>query len=212
VPGYHRTVPPRTFRNPKPRTKIRTFDLSPTEGPAGSLKQAVPACFRDAAANNQTTLRGAVKIGDRSNGPKIRSKQPLHRTKDDDEYDWDDAEQDILFILSRRDKADRSLARSAWERAPPKNPSRRVRYDQAQLIREVFLVVMDRFLEPARYRHVVPYGTAFFGGGAVQGTSCQATVRTVPPGHLATGFRAGPAKIRNLRPRTDHGAVPSRPG
>jgi hypothetical protein len=110
------------------------------------------------------------------------------------------------------DKADRSLARSAWERAPRKNPSRRVRYDQAQLIREVFLVVMDRFLEPARYRHVVPYGTAFFGGGAVQGTSCQATVRTVPPGHLATGFRAGPAKIRNLRPRTDHGAVPSRPG
>jgi hypothetical protein len=34
---------------------------------------------------------------------------------------------------------DRSQARSAWE-ASPKEPSRRVRYDRAQLIPEVFLV------------------------------------------------------------------------
>jgi hypothetical protein len=46
--------------------------------------------------------------------------------------------------LSRSDNADRSLARSAWESAPRK-PSRRVRYDRAHLIPEVFLVAMDRF-------------------------------------------------------------------
>ena len=34
---------------------------------------------------------------------------------------------------------DRSLARSAWE-SSPKEPSRRVRYDRAQLIPAVFLV------------------------------------------------------------------------
>jgi NAD(P)-dependent dehydrogenase (short-subunit alcohol dehydrogenase family) len=35
---------------------------------------------------------------------------------------------------------DRSQARSAWVSVPPKEPSRRVRYDRAQLIPEVFLV------------------------------------------------------------------------
>src|SRR5580700_10140581 len=43
---------------------------------------------------------------------------------------------------SRGDNTDRSLARSAWESAAPKEPSRRVRYDRAQLIPEVFLVEM----------------------------------------------------------------------
>jgi hypothetical protein len=38
---------------------------------------------------------------------------------------------------SRRDNTDRSLARSAWEKRPPKNPSRRVRYDRAKLITRV---------------------------------------------------------------------------
>ena len=42
---------------------------------------------------------------------------------------------------SRRDDTDRSLARSAWERAS-KEPSRRVRYDRARLIPDVFLVEM----------------------------------------------------------------------
>jgi hypothetical protein len=32
---------------------------------------------------------------------------------------------------SRRDDTDRSLARSAWESVPSKEPSRRVRYDRA---------------------------------------------------------------------------------
>ena len=43
---------------------------------------------------------------------------------------------------SRRDNTDRSLARSAWGKRPSKEPSRRVRYDRAQLIPEVFLVEM----------------------------------------------------------------------
>jgi hypothetical protein len=34
---------------------------------------------------------------------------------------------------------DRSLARSAWERVPPDKPSRRVRYDRAQLNPEAVL-------------------------------------------------------------------------
>jgi hypothetical protein len=43
---------------------------------------------------------------------------------------------------SRRDNTDRSLARSALGKRPSKEPSRRVRYDRAQLIPEVFLVEM----------------------------------------------------------------------
>src|SRR6476660_2475710 len=39
--------------------------------------------------------------------------------------------------VSRRDNTDRSLARSAWESVPPKEPSRRVRSDRAQLLPEV---------------------------------------------------------------------------
>ena len=42
--------------------------------------------------------------------------------------------------VSRRDNTDRSLARSAWYSVPRKKPSRRVRYERAQLIPEVFLV------------------------------------------------------------------------
>jgi hypothetical protein len=41
---------------------------------------------------------------------------------------------------SRRDNTDCSLARSAWKSVPRKESSRRVRYDRAQLIPEVFLV------------------------------------------------------------------------
>jgi hypothetical protein len=37
-------------------------------------------------------------------------------------------------------QCDRSLARSAWDSATPKKPSRRARYDRAQLIPEVFFV------------------------------------------------------------------------
>src|SRR5215471_12644302 len=39
-------------------------------------------------------------------------------------------------------RTDRSLARSAWESVPKKKPSRRVRYDRAHLIPEVFFVQM----------------------------------------------------------------------
>ena len=49
---------------------------------------------------------------------------------------------------------------------PSKEPSRRVRYDRAQLIPEVFLVA-----------RITPYPTGrLFWGGAVPGTSCQATI------------------------------------
>ena len=49
---------------------------------------------------------------------------------------------EMSVSASRRDNTDRSLARSAWGKRPSKEPSRRVRYDRAQLIPEVFLVEM----------------------------------------------------------------------
>src|SRR5271165_4903829 len=61
---------------------------------------------------------------------------------------------------------------------PSKEPSRRVRYDRAQLVPEVFLVEMcanHRIGAHTCTNHTVPYGTAV-GGGAVPGTSCQATI------------------------------------
>jgi hypothetical protein len=57
-----------------------------------------------------------------------------------------------------------------------------------QLIPEIFLVIMDGFLEPAKYRHTVPYGTIFSGWRCprhfVPGYD-----RIVPPGYFATIFR-----------------------
>src|ERR1700685_4436724 len=91
---------------------------------------------------------------------------------------------------SRRDNTDRSLARSAWESVPSKEPSRRVRYDRTQRIPEVLLVdlcaVFQFWYSKFRHsnhpigahtctNHTVPYGTALLGG-AVPGTSCQATI------------------------------------
>ena len=53
-------------------------------------------------------------------------------------------------------RCDRSLARSAWKR-PPKEPSRRVRYDRAHLITEVFLVESaSRRTTLIRVRHETP--------------------------------------------------------
>ena len=49
---------------------------------------------------------------------------------------WPEAE----GAASRRDDTDRSHARSAWKKRPSKEPSRRVRYDRARLIPDVFLV------------------------------------------------------------------------
>jgi hypothetical protein len=68
----------------------------------------------------------------------------------------------------------------AWHEVPgkasSKEPSRRVRYDRAQLIRKVFF---GRKFRHSNHRigahtctdHTVPYGTALWGG-AVPGTSC----------------------------------------
>jgi hypothetical protein len=57
----------------------------------------------------------------------------------------------------------------------------------AQLVPKVFLIVMDRFLEPARYRHTVPYGTGF-SGWRFPRHFVPGYDRTVPPGRFATGF------------------------
>ena len=43
------------------------------------------------------------------------------------------------MIFVPEGQADRSQARSAWEKRPSKEPSRRVRYDRVQLIPQVFL-------------------------------------------------------------------------
>src|ERR1700730_7015100 len=58
---------------------------------------------------------------------------------------------------------DRSLARSAWDCATPKEPSRRVRYDSR------------RCGGSAAPDHTVPYGTVL-SKDAFPGTSCQATI------------------------------------
>src|ERR1700719_1565183 len=104
---------------------------------------------------------------------------------------------------SRRDNTDRSLARSAWESVPRKNRPVGVRYDRAQLIPEVFLVHMCAVFQfqfsYSKFRHsnhrigaqtctnhTVPYGTALLGG-AVPGTSCQATIA---PSLLPSGTRS----------------------
>src|SRR5580700_6852652 len=106
------------------------------------------------------------------------------------------------MVFVREGQHDRSLARSAWKSVPAmskrqrvdssKEPSRRVRYDRAQRIPEVFLVHMCAVFQfqfsYSKFRHsnhpigahtctnhTVPYGTALLGG-AVPGTSCQATI------------------------------------
>ncbi len=88
-----------------------------------------------------------------------------------DEEDSDGAKQ---RILSRRHNPI-----VAWHevpgKAPSKEPSRRVRYDRTQLIPEVFLVGMDRFQNLRNTVPLYPTGRPF-RGGAVPGTSCQATI------------------------------------
>jgi hypothetical protein len=82
----------------------------------------------------------------------------------------------------------------AWHevpgKRPSKEPSRRVRYDRAQLIPEVFFrrrcaprffgrtnyfsSIIESVRTPAR---IMPYHTGrLFWGGAAPGTSCQATI------------------------------------
>jgi hypothetical protein len=114
-----------------------------------------------------------------------------------------------LTTVSRRDNPDRSLARSAWESASPKEPSRRVRYDQEQLIPKYFsskfcacffkegltlllkgskfpTPIIELVRTPAR---ITPYPTGrLFRGGVFPGTSCQATIAPSPLGHFATCF------------------------
>ena len=94
---------------------------------------------------------------------------------------------------------DRSLARSAWE-SIPENPSRRVRYDRAQLIPEVFLVQRCATFLLLKFRHsnhrsvrtparIRPYPTGrLLWGGAVPRHFVLGYDRTVPPGHFAAGF------------------------
>ena len=97
---------------------------------------------------------------------------------------------------SRRDNTDRSLARSAWEKRPSKEPSRRVRYDREQLDPEVCLVEMcGVFVQKGKRQSVrtpariTPYPTGrLFWGGAFPRHFVPGYDRTVPPGHFATDF------------------------
>src|ERR1700738_4691717 len=80
-------------------------------------------------------------------------------------------------------QADRSLARSAWESVPQKEPSRRVRYDLAQLIPPCILGIISILLSDTAFEfaslqssnrcahprnHTVPDGTAILGVGQSQ--------------------------------------------
>ena len=91
------------------------------------------------------------------------------------------------WLLSRRDRLIVARHEVPGKR-PSKEPSRRARYDRPQLIPQVFLVenVRDTAFEisslqssnrcytPAR---IIPCPTGrLFWGGALPGTSCQATI------------------------------------
>ncbi len=70
--------------------------------------------------------------------------------------------------------------RSVWESASPKSRPAGYGMIGAQLVPEEVLVI-ERFLEPSSYRHTVPYGTAFAGGGCPRHFVPNYD-RTVPPG------------------------------
>jgi hypothetical protein len=60
--------------------------------------------------------------------------------------------EDLGRLIVPEGRSDRSLARSAWGKGPSKEPSRRVRYDRAQRIPDIFLVGMcARFLTEGEY-------------------------------------------------------------
>ena len=85
-------------------------------------------------------------------------------------------------------RSDRSLARSVWKSPTPKEPSRRARYDQAQTRSQRYFASKGApcFLRKANHSNhrsvgrparIRPYPTGrLFWGGAVPGSSCQATI------------------------------------
>ena len=93
-------------------------------------------------------------------------------------------------------RCDRSLARSAWGKRPSKEPSRRVRYDRAQLIPEVFLVQMCAvFLkEGFRIRN--------FATPIIESVRTPARITPFPTGRLfgVALFQALRARLRSRRP------------
>jgi hypothetical protein len=109
-------------------------------------------------------------------------------------------------------RCDRSQARSAWESATPKEPSRRVRCDSRRCAHRFddyfwptrqFLSMANTFwclktrrrfrreipLGLAAPDQTVPYGTVL-SRDAFPGTSCQATIGVVPTGRCPFGFGA----------------------
>jgi hypothetical protein len=110
---------------------------------------------------------------------------------------------------------DRSQARSAWEQCPSNVPSRRVRFDRAQSIPEVFLVKMcamsNRCAPPAR---IIPYPTGRLVGLALSQalrawlrSACPSGTRAIRPSNgLASsqrlcGFNPREPSIPVIRPR-----------
>ena len=137
----------------------------------------------------------------------------------------DSLDGETLKARPRRDNTDRSLARSAWENRPSEEPSRRVRYDRAQLL----LDVMDRFLKlrPETIQHkvskfsyskfvtpiielvrtparITPYPT---GLGVALSQALRARLRSiVPPGHAGTALNGKMSKLHGPKRQ-----APSRP-
>src|SRR6202044_784257 len=107
-------------------------------------------------------------------------------------------------------QADRSQAQSAWNSPTPKEPSRRARYDQAQTLSQRYFASKGApcFLRKANHSNhrigahtganqTVPYGTGLLRWRC-PGTSCQATIATVPPGLGAKPLRGNKSSPTNL--------------
>jgi hypothetical protein len=102
---------------------------------------------------------------------------------------------DERMVFVPEGQHDRSQARSAWKSVPPKEPSRRVRYDRARLIHEVCLVEMRAvFLKENSQFSYSKFSysnqrTAARPFGVVLSQALRARLRSHrPSGRFGTGF------------------------
>src|ERR1700719_2082454 len=100
----------------------------------------------------------------------------------------DSLDGETLKARPRRDNTDRRGARSAGENRPSEEPSRRVRYDRAQLL----LDVMDRFLNlrPETIQHkVFKFSYSKFVTPIIESVRTPARITPYPTGRLFWGWR-----------------------
>jgi hypothetical protein len=96
---------------------------------------------------------------------------------------------------------DSSQARSAWKRAP-KEPSRRVRYDRARLVHEVFLVEMCAvFLKD----QIISFRILNFHHRIIEPARTPARIIPYPPGQRTFAHRSASHYLNSngLKPRAD---------